>query len=225
MQTPVWCPPGYVPVSQIGQFAGERLDSGERLTRFPVPTPETMQDWLRGFVRDLEHALAWDELPAIGIDLVTGTLHTIPANSWRINASQPMEFRKVWPARESQFAAAIQGRPILVQPLFGPEVNTAVATSTLAEWLGTSNVPDAPRIVPERQSPPAAELSDTKMAALREWMEGYARAHVTLRNSVVKREDAIKELVKAKRCTTREAEDAYEALPHPELRNPPRTPR
>ena len=49
---------------------------------------------------------------------------------------------------------------------------------------------------------------------------GYAHA-VKLHGRVVKRDEAISALVKILGCTTRQAEAAYEALPHPELRNPP----
>jgi hypothetical protein len=52
------------------------------------------------------------------------------------------------------------------------------------------------------------------------WMLGYAHACKT-RGQVVKRDEAISAIVKIIRCTTRQAEAAYEALPHPELRNAP----
>ena len=51
-------------------------------------------------------------------------------------------------------------------------------------------------------------------------MFGYAHA-VKTQGRVVKREEAISAMVKILGCTTRQAEAAYEALPHPELRNPP----
>ena len=52
------------------------------------------------------------------------------------------------------------------------------------------------------------------------WMQGYAHGF-KVHGRVVKRDEAISAIVKIMRCTTRQAEAAYEALPHPELRNPP----
>jgi hypothetical protein len=52
------------------------------------------------------------------------------------------------------------------------------------------------------------------------WMLGYAHAFKA-HGRVVKRDEAISAIVKIVRCTTRQGEAAYEALPHPELRNPP----
>jgi hypothetical protein len=52
------------------------------------------------------------------------------------------------------------------------------------------------------------------------WMLGFAhgfKAH----GRVVKRDEAISAIAKILRCTTRQGEAAYEALPHPELRNSP----
>ena len=51
-------------------------------------------------------------------------------------------------------------------------------------------------------------------------MFGYASAYKAT-GCVVKRNEAIAVMTKITRCTTRQAEAAYEALPFPELRNPP----
>ncbi len=51
-------------------------------------------------------------------------------------------------------------------------------------------------------------------------MLGFAHAF-KVHGRVVKRDEAISAMVKIIRCTTRQAEAAYEALPYPELRNPP----
>ena len=52
------------------------------------------------------------------------------------------------------------------------------------------------------------------------WMLGYAHGFKA-NGRLVKRDEAITAIAKIIRCTTRQAEAAYEALPHPELRNPP----
>jgi hypothetical protein len=68
----------------------------------------------------------------------------------------------------------------------------------------------------ELGSPPATYDGTNRLA----WMRGYAYAFKA-HGRVVKRDEAISAIVKIIRCTTRQAEAAYEALPHPELRNPP----
>jgi hypothetical protein len=68
----------------------------------------------------------------------------------------------------------------------------------------------------ELGSPPATYDHATRLA----WMLGYAHAFKA-HGRVVKRDEAISAIAKIIRCTTRQAEAAYEALPHPELRNPP----
>jgi hypothetical protein len=67
-----------------------------------------------------------------------------------------------------------------------------------------------PGLLPETYDGPARRV----------WMLGYAYAHKE-KGPVVKREAAISAIVSFMRCTTRQGEAAYEALPHPELRNPP----
>jgi hypothetical protein len=66
-------------------------------------------------------------------------------------------------------------------------------------------------------SPPAMNFDHSARLAC---MLGYAHAF-KLRGHVVKRDEAISAMVKILHCTTRKAEAAYEALPYPELRNPP----
>jgi hypothetical protein len=51
-------------------------------------------------------------------------------------------------------------------------------------------------------------------------MVGYAHAF-KVHGRVVKRGEALSAMTKITGCTTRQAEAAYEALPYPELRNPP----
>ena len=65
-------------------------------------------------------------------------------------------------------------------------------------------------------SPPMTYDGAARLA----WMLGYAHAFKA-HGRVVKRDEAISAIVKIIRCTTRQGEAAYEALPHPELRNPP----
>ena len=68
----------------------------------------------------------------------------------------------------------------------------------------------------ELGSPPVTYDGPARLA----WMLGFAHAFKA-HGRVVKRDEAISAIVKIIRCTTRQAEAAYEALPHPELRNPP----
>jgi hypothetical protein len=52
------------------------------------------------------------------------------------------------------------------------------------------------------------------------WMQGFAHGFKA-NGRLVKRDEAISAIVKIIRCTTRQGEAAYEALQHPDLRNPP----
>jgi hypothetical protein len=88
--------------------------------------------------------------------------------------------------------------------------------------------PNEPAAVPEDSVPPASDNeSETRSPPLTyewparlAWMLGYAHAFKA-HGRVVKRDEAISAIVKTIRCTTRQGEAAYEALPYPELRNPP----
>jgi hypothetical protein len=88
--------------------------------------------------------------------------------------------------------------------------------------------PNQPAEVPEDLVPPTSD-NDTEYLspaltyegpARLAWMLGYAHAFKA-HGRLVKRDEAISAIVKTIRCTTRQGEAAYEALPHPELRNPP----
>ena len=68
----------------------------------------------------------------------------------------------------------------------------------------------------ETGSPPVIYEGPARLA----WMLGYAHGFKA-NGRLVKRDEAITAIAKIIRCTTRQAEAAYEALPHPELRNPP----
>jgi hypothetical protein len=131
------------------------LEAGQKLNRFPEPAPT--KEWGEHLLSAIEHGLSWGELAAIGVDIWTGDLAQITAETWRL---QIAESDHPYNRGVSQFALAFRGEPILTSRYFGTQVRTAVSTHALATWAGAEVVPDAPTITvrPQRSkattSPP-----------------------------------------------------------------------
>ena len=81
--------------------------------------------------------------------------------------------------------------------------------------------PDAAPAAVLAESQPENSSQADRAKTLSTWMRGYAQS-VKAASKILKRDGAIDAACKEFGCTYREAEAAYEALPYPNLRNPPR---
>lgn len=95
------------------------------------------------------------------------------------------------------------------------EASLASFIDTMSDAMGDM-MGDEPSAARPTRPPTAPE----RVAELSRWMMEFARG-AKAKGAVVKRDDAIRAITVACNCTVREAKAAYEALPHPELRNPP----
>jgi hypothetical protein len=89
----------------------------------------------------LANALAWGAIAAAGVCVSTGEFREIPQTSWRLEL--PWKQGPI-----NQVERAVTGLTVMVDALWGPEVNAVVATSDLAKWLGASAAPEPPSQLP-----------------------------------------------------------------------------
>jgi hypothetical protein len=101
-----------------------------------------------------------------------------------------------------------------------------LAQSDLARALQAKILPADPAKLPTDWKPavPIATATTTANSTetLAAWMRGYAEGFKA-NGKILKREEAIRAATQSQGCRTRQAEAAFAILPHPELRNPPRT--
>jgi hypothetical protein len=162
----------------------------------------------------MTEALATGSLRAHGIIKRTGAIVSLPPAIWRMEVNGAPQ--SVW---------AIRGGDVLAGP-DGEFCLPVVSRAELARTLQARKVDPDPDELPEA---PAVSLTRASPAgsageAVEFWMRGLAQGFKLLKHTL-KRDDAVRAATIYLSCTTREAEAAYEALPYPELRNPPRTPR
>lgn len=176
-------------------------------------------DFLDDCLHDLGRALAAGEVTAKGIviegwteswgDVLEGTEVNVPAYRWRAPGIRDLFLS---PGHDGTFPAEAGGGRIL------PIISRAEVLR-----LFDAALPDSTPKVRDDPAPSAVpHVSPTPDAIAKAWMDGYARG-VKAGGRVAKRDDAIRAAREALGCTTRQAEAAFEALPYPELRNPPRT--
>jgi len=182
--------------------------------------------------------LATKTLCAAAIHQKTGGLVWVPASTWRI--LEGVKDSNIGDVRNlrTNFEQAIMGKPIKI-PRQGGTFDyyiPIISERALAEVFRVDPLPPPPPPIelveldppftppPASPSTPLAEtINSDKSDQAALWMRGYAQGFVDASRKVVKREAAIKACTEAMPCSTRIAEAAYEALPHPALRNGPRT--
>jgi hypothetical protein len=132
------------------------LETGQKLSRFPEPV--STKEWGEHLLRTIEHGLSWGDLAAIGVDIWTGELIQIKAETWRLQiAGSDHPYNR----GASQFALAFRGEPILTSRYLGTQVRSAVSAHALAAWAGAEVIPDAPIVTVQpleaKAASPAAE--------------------------------------------------------------------
>jgi hypothetical protein len=174
--------------------------------------------WSRQFRTRLGRALAYEELPAIGVLLSGGGLVRIPHRAWLFARYAD------GPSHSDQFEMALTGSPIFATTPSGEECWPMVAKVELTDWAGASVKPDPPIIAADEMSGPTITKRHNGLAAgdakieraktMHDWMHGYAQARADA-GRIIKRDEALKLLQRhfPRPITTREHEDAYEALP------------
>jgi hypothetical protein len=201
-------PAGYVAFDQISNIARiwakrGNIDPDLMLLLDPLDTDA------------MTEALAAGSLRAFGINKRTGAIVPLPPSIWRMEVSGAPQ--SIW---------AIGGHDVLASP-DGDPCLPVITRADLARSFEAKEIPPDPDELPEGWQP-ASPLGRLKFDScgvidVHAWMRGLAQGYKILGNTL-KRNDAVKVATKHLRCTTRQAEAAYEALPYPELRNPPRTP-
>jgi hypothetical protein len=163
----------------------------------------------------MTESLASGALRAFGISKRTGAIVSLPPAIWRMEVSGAPQ--SIW---------AISGNDVLSGP-DGEACLPVITRADLARCFQAKEVPPDPDELPEgwQAAVPLARPSSGSSGdiAVDSWMRGLAQGYKLLGNTL-KRDDAVKAATTYLRCKTRQAEAAYEALPYPELRNPPRTP-
>lgn len=191
----------------------------------------------------LEPRLTSGDLEAVGVDY-DGHLYWVPPQAWRrsvldnnprqrgqmINACLGALYTgkagvrtgkhnltrdcQVYLPLESFEAVFHVSLPAAEFPVIQPERLPSYSSNT-----NTRQTSETTELVsPSTDQHPVSTSSD----ATASWMKGYAKGFVDC-GKKAKREDAIKVCMEVLSCTYAIAEMAYEALPYPDLRNPPRT--
>jgi hypothetical protein len=163
----------------------------------------------------MTEALASGSLRAFGISKRSGAVVLLAPSVWRMEVGGAPQ--SIW---------AIGGNDILSGP-DGEPCLPVISRADLARCFQAKEVPPDPNELPEgwQAAVSLALPSSTGIGdiAVDSWMRGLAQGYKLLGNTL-KRDDAVKAATTYLHCKTRQAEAAYEALPYPELRNPPRTP-
>jgi len=135
-----------------------------------------------------------------------GEIETIPFKLWRTDFALTALSSGCWPSCSGNRAGPRSGRVLI------KEVDRDTIFSRSKPETGTG------------PPPPASQSDDTggsRDSSLSVWMLGYLWAFKEIKNGLAKRDIAIKACREANGCTYREAEAAFEAAPHPDLRHPP----
>ena len=200
-------PAGYVTFDRVASVARAWAEAGtiDRDTLALLDPPDT---------DSMTEALASGSLPAFGIEKRTGQIINLPPATWRMEVAGAPQ--SIW---------AIGGSDVLAGPGAEPCL-PVLSRADLARALGASAVPPDPSERPEGWRPaqrllPAIPRDAAQQVA--DWMRGYAEGFKA-NGKIAKRDDAVAAARKALSCTSRQAEAAFEGLPFPDLRNPPRTP-
>ena len=163
----------------------------------------------------MTEALASGSLRTFGISKRTGAIVSLPPSIWRMEVSGAPQ--SIW---------AIGGNDVLAGP-DGDPCLPVITRADLARSFQAKEIPPDPDELPEGWQaavPLVRQSSDGRGdIAVESWMRGLAQGYKLLGNTL-KRDDAVKAAMTHLRCKSRQAEAAFEALPYPELRNPPRTP-
>lgn len=201
-------PAGYVTFDRISNLARVWAKSGnidpDLMLLLDPPDTDAMTE-----------ALAAGSLRAFGINKRTGAIVSLPPSVWRMEVSGAPQ--SIW---------AIGGHDVLAGP-DGELCLPVITRADLARSFQAKEIPPDPEELPEGWQPalpldrPGSDGRD--VINVGSWMRGLAQGYKLLGNTL-KRDDAVRAATTHLRCTTRQAEAAYEALPYPELRNPPRTP-
>jgi len=120
---------------------------------------------------------------------------------------------------------AIRGHSIVPHPDVGP-CFPIIACSDLARHWEAKEVPPDPQEVPhgwhDSSLVPKPANEDDTVTGLEMWMNGLATGYKR-RSATLQRDDAVNAAKEKFGCSVRAAQEAYKALPYPELRNAPRT--
>ena len=194
--------------------------------------------------RVVQQWLVDGQLQAVGVS-ETGSLVVIPPDSWLRTYSGSFGGEQL-PAidyaladKDIEFFDASKGMTRAYPMLILRQLATAFGASSLPSYpsmlpdglsalvtdgMGSAAVAN-PGVVPSSDDEPdraAITPSGDLSYRLHVWMDGLATAFV-MTGGRVKREDAIKAGMTKFGATYVQSETAYEALPWPEKRNPPRT--
>lgn len=223
-----WCPSGFIPFAAILRFLDENWTawhiSGRLLANVVAWPPEDERANFGDYLPNLMGPdLSAGTLRAAGVRSQDGKLFWLPAETWRISHYSDMEIRFISPIE-----AALAGYELSVPMNDGTFGNTLpiLPKAALRTWCRVETerpIFDEPPIEPEdlepREKRPILTLRPTN--SVQTWLDGYARGSKAA-GKLVKRDDAITTAMRVLSCTYRDAERAFEALPYPELRNPPR---
>lgn len=158
-------------------------------------------------------ALATGSLRAFGINKRTGAIVSLSPAIWRMEVSGAPQ--SIW---------AIGGHDVLAGPDREPCL-PVITRADLARSFQAKEVPPDPDELPDgwQAAVPLRRPSSDGcgVTAIDSWMRGVAQGYKLL-GKTLKRDDAVKAATTHLHCTTRQAEAAFEALPYPDLRNPPR---
>lgn len=199
-------PTGYVTFEQITTIVRAWANNGKidpDLMRLLAP-PDTDA---------ITQALATGSLRAFGVSKRTGEIVSLPPAVWQMEVSGVRQ--AVW---------TIGGKDILADPDGDPYL-PVISCADLARIFQAKEIPPEPDELPEgwQAAVPLERPSSvgSGVVEIDAWMRGLAQG-CKLRGAILKRVDAVKTATTHLSCTTRQAEAAYEALPYPDLRNPPR---
>lgn len=201
-------PSGYVAFDQIRIVARGWAQSGT-IDRDLLPLLDPPD------ANSMTEALASGLLPTFGISKRTGEIIPLPPSTWRMEVGGFSQ--SLWAIRGDDVRSGHDSDPCL----------PVVTRADLARALQATSIPPDPSELPVGWKPATpirptfVALGSTEVLGI--WMLGYAEGFKS-NGRLVKREEAIRAAREKRSCTTRQAERAFEALPYPELRNPPRTP-
>ena len=232
--------PGYVPFQEILEFVRYwRGFNPARVSAAMYCDPES-EISVTHIARLLEPRLSSGDLQAAGLNSL-GALYWVPVQAWRRTVVE-RGYNSEERVASACYATLHSGRITvpLGLPRYDAEFYAYLTVASLHEVfrLGASTVEfsmSTPEHLLDYPPPsPAPQLAKGSVEPDNEpalslkvnghpetWMRGYAQGLADC-GKKAKREDAIKACMKALGCTYVVAKPAYEALPHPELRNSPR---